>query len=288
MLRLAVVLAASLMGLAPAAAAKVRILAAESMYADIARQVAGPAAETTAILSNPDQDPHEFEPSPSTARDVAGAQVVIYNGIGYDAWMERLLAASPAKERTVIAVSALLGAKPGANPHLWYDPKAAPDLARAVAAAVIKVDPGSQPGVEKRESQFVASLKPMGDKIAALRARYAGTEIAATEPVFSDMAEAIGLKVLEPGFALAVMNGAEPSVSAVAAFERDLNSRRIKVLIYDSQTSDPAVDRLRALARKDGVPTVAVSETEPPESTYQAWMLHELDALETALAHPPK
>jgi len=266
------------------AAAKVRILAAENMYADIAAQVAGPAADTAAILSNPDQDPHEFEPSPSTARAVAGAAIVVYNGIGYDGWMERLLAASPNAAHTVIVVATLLGAKPGANPHLWYDPLAAPALARAVAAALVKVDPGAQAAIEGRLQRFLASLKPIDDKIAALKARYAGTEVAATEPVFGYMAAAIGLKVLEPGFALAVMNDTEPSIGDVASFERDLNSRRIKALIYNSQTTDTAVDRLRALAKRDNIPTVPVTETEPLRMNYQKWMLSELDALGTALS----
>lgn len=276
---------AFLLWLSPALAAPVRIVAAESVYADIARQIAGPAVEVRAILTNPYQDPHEFEPSASTARRVAAARIVIRNGLGYDAWMARLLGASPEMGRTIIVVAALLHAKPHANPHLWYDPRAAPLLAHAVARALTAADPAARAGIVAREQTFMTSLKPIAARIAALRARYAGTEIAATEPVFDDMAGAIGLKVLERGFALAVMNGAEPSIREVAGFERDLKSRRIKVLVVNRQASDPSVDRLRALAQKAGVPVLAVTETKPPNLSYQQWMLSELAALETALVH---
>ncbi|MGH7040516.1 MAG: metal ABC transporter solute-binding protein, Zn/Mn family [Acetobacteraceae bacterium] len=278
---------ASLLWLSPALAAPVPIVAAESVYADIARQIAGPVAEVGAILTNPYQDPHAFEPSASTARRVAAARIVIRNGLGYDAWMARLLAANPEKGRTVIVVAALLHANPHANPHLWYDPRAAPLLARAVAGALTAADPAARAGIAVREQIFLTSLKPIAAGIATLRARYAGTEIAATEPVFDDMAHAIGLKMLEQGFALAVMNGAEPSIREVAGFERNLKSRRIKVLIVNRQASDPSVDRLLTLAQKAGVPVLAVTETKPPTMSYQQWMLSELAALETALAQKP-
>lgn len=70
-----------------AAAATTKIVAAENFYGDVARQIGGSHVEVTSILSNPDQDPHLFETSPSTAKAVEGADIVIYNGADYDPWM---------------------------------------------------------------------------------------------------------------------------------------------------------------------------------------------------------
>src|SRR3954462_11540468 len=75
------------------------IVAAENFYGDVAAQVAGPGVPVTSILSNPDQDPHLFEATPSTARALAGASLVIYNGVDYDPWMARLLRATRAPKR---------------------------------------------------------------------------------------------------------------------------------------------------------------------------------------------
>src|SRR5579871_5530436 len=104
-----------------AAAEPLRVVAAENFYGDVARQIGGPDVAVTSIMSNPDEDPHLFEASASTARDLANARIVIANGADYDPWMEKLLAANKAPDRNEIVVAGLVGRKSGDNPHLWYD-----------------------------------------------------------------------------------------------------------------------------------------------------------------------
>ena len=127
------------------------------------------------------------------------------------------------------------------------------------------------------------SLKPLDDKIAAMRKSYAGQPVTASEPVFGYQAGLIGLKVHNEKFALAVMNNAEPTASEVAGFENDLKGHKVKVMLYNAQASEPAVQRLVQMAKDNGIPVVGVSETEPPDATYQTWMLGQLDALDKAL-----
>ena len=90
----------------------------------------------------------------------------------------------------------------------------------------------------------------------------------------------------EQKFALSVMNDAEPSPSDVATFESDLKGRKVRALLYNSQASEPSVERLVALAKLNNVPVVGVSETEPPNGRYQDWVAGELDALDRALNAP--
>jgi zinc/manganese transport system substrate-binding protein len=271
-------------GLAAAAhAAPVRIVAAENVYGDIAAQIAGNDATVSSILVNPQQDPHEFEASTATARALAEANLVIYNGIGYDPWLDRLLSASRAPARLTIVVADLLHKKSGDNPHVWYDPAAPQALAQAVAAALARLDPARKADYAARRAAFEQSLKPLSDTIARLRGKYAGTPVTATEPVFGYMAQAIGLIMRNPRFQLAIMNGTEPGAAEIAAFERDLRTRAVKALIYNSQTAEKLSERMRALATEAGVPVVAVTETEPPGEAYQQWVAAELDALDHAL-----
>ena len=110
-------------------------------------RLAGPDANVTSILSNPDQDPHLFEASPSVARQLAAAAIVVYNGADYDPWMAKLLAAARSANRTVIVVADLVHRKPGDNPHLWYDPATMPAYAKALAAALVAARPGPQGGL---------------------------------------------------------------------------------------------------------------------------------------------
>jgi zinc/manganese transport system substrate-binding protein len=270
----------------PAVAAEpIHIVAAENFYGDIAQQIGGPTVKVTSILSNPDTDPHLFEASPSVARSLSGAQIVIYNGIDYDPWMADLLSASKAPDRKSIVVADLIGKKSGDNPHIWYDPATMVALARAMKDALVAADPANQAEYEKRLTAFEDSLKPVQDKIGELKRRSAGVPVTATEPVFGYMFDALGMVVRNEPFQLAVMNDTEPSPSQIAAFEDDLKAGKVKLLVYNSQASDPLAERMLKLARAAKIPVVGATETEPPGSTYQAWMTKELVAVDKAL--PP-
>src|SRR5690242_1563942 len=135
-------LAAAIALAAPASAAdKVSVAAAENMYGDIAAQIAGDHAAVSSLISNPAQDPHLFEATPSAVRTVADATIVVVNGADYDPWIDKLLKATPNPKRGVISAAALTGRKPGDNPHLWYDPATMPRVAEAIAATLTAADP---------------------------------------------------------------------------------------------------------------------------------------------------
>jgi zinc/manganese transport system substrate-binding protein len=159
-----------------------------------------------------------------------------------------------------------------------------PTLARAVDAALAAADPAHKSVYDANLATFVASMKPVDAKVAALRERYRGTPVTATEPVFGYMADAIGLDMRNQRFQLATMNDTEASPSDIAAFERDLRERRVRVLIYNSQATDALTRRMLDLAKQSKVPAMSVTETAPPNLSYQQWMLTQLDALDRALA----
>jgi zinc/manganese transport system substrate-binding protein len=270
---------------APLHAAPVAIVAAENVYGDVAAQIGGPDVKVTSIISTPQQDPHAFEASASAARALAGADIVIRNGAGYDPWIERLLTAGgAASRRSVIVVADLMHRQPGDNPHLWYDPKTMPMLAAKIADDLTARNPTHAELYRVRLKAFYDSLKPIEARIEALRTKYAGTPVTATEPVFGDMARAIGLDMRNMRFQLAVMNGTEPGAQDLAAMHDDLAGQRVKLLIYNSQVSAGLADRLRARAQHAKIPTVGVSETEPPGKAYQQWIADTLDAVDKALA----
>jgi zinc/manganese transport system substrate-binding protein len=219
---------------------------------------------------------------------LANAKIVVYNGADYDPWMEKLLSASKATNRQTIVVGELLKKKSGDNPHLWYEPDAMPTYARELASSLQTSDPAHAADYTKNLNTFLASLKPIDARVAAIKSKYAGTPVTATEPVFGYMAQALGLDMRNDKFQLAVMNDTEPSASDVAAFENDLKSHSVRVLFYNSQASGGAAQRMRDLALKVGVPVVGVTETAPAGKTYQTWVLDELNAVEKALSKTTK
>ncbi|HEX3349712.1 MAG TPA: zinc ABC transporter substrate-binding protein [Acetobacteraceae bacterium] len=268
---------------AQAPATPIPIVAAENFYGDVARQIGGPDVRVTSILSNPDQDPHLFEASPSVARSLSGAKIVVYSGIDYDPWMAKLLAAVHRTDRKVIVVADLIGKKTGDNPHIWYDPATMPALVKALADALSSEDPAHQADYRQRLQAVTDSMQPIDAKVAALRTRLAGTPVTATEPVFGYMLDALGMTSRNQDFQLAVMNNTEPSASSIAAFEKDLRTHQVRLLIYNSQATDPIAERMERIAKASHVPVVGATETEPPGKTYQQWIMGELDAVDRAL-----
>src|SRR5215472_8118508 len=287
----AIVLALALVPLlgqvAPARADdRVAVVAAENFYGDIARQIGGERVALVSIMNNPDQDPHLFETTPAIVRQLAGARLVVLNGANYDPWMDKLLAAVPRTDRTVISAAQLTGRKPGDNPHLWYSPATMPAVATAVAEALSKADSAHASDYAGRLKTTLAALDRISQRVTQLKAKHAGAVVTATEPVFGPMAQALGLTMRNERFQLAMMNDTEPSARDVAAFEKDLRERKVKVLIYNSQVSEKLTERLRGIAGKSRVPVIGVTETMPPNVSFQDWVLGELDALDKALSGP--
>jgi zinc/manganese transport system substrate-binding protein len=252
---------------ARAADGKIAVVAAENFYGDIARQIGGDRVTVVSIMNSPDQDPHLFETTPGIVRQIADAQITIFNGADYD-------------------VAALTRHQAGDNPHLWYDPSIMLAVARLLDADLAKADRTHSKDYDARLAAFEASLKPLIDKIAALRGKYAGTPVTASEPVFGHMAQALGLTMHNERFQLSIMNDTEPSARDVAAFEQDLKEHKVRVMFYNKQASSKIVQRLVELARAAKIPVVGVTETAPPGLSYQDWMLTQLNDVEKALAGP--
>jgi zinc/manganese transport system substrate-binding protein len=282
----ALVLAASQATQADAADRQIAVVAAENFYGDIARQVGGERVAVVSIMSTPDQDPHLFETTPTVVRQLADAQIVILNGANYDPWMEKLLGAAPRPGRLTINAARLTGPKTGANPHVWYDPATMPAVATALADALTKLDNTHAADYAARLKITLASFARITQRIAQLKAKHAGIAVTATEPVFGLMVDALGLTMRNQRFQLAMMNDTEPSAGDVAALERDLKEHKVKALIYNSQVSEKLTERMRAIAGEAKIPVIAVTETMPPNVSFQDWVLGELDAVDKALSRP--
>jgi zinc/manganese transport system substrate-binding protein len=267
-------------------AAPIAVLGTENFYADLLSQVGGARVTASSLLNDPNADPHAFESSTQAAVAVADARLVIVNGLGYDAFMDKLLAASPNPNRNVINVQQLLGLADGANAHIWYDPPTMPAVAAQVAAALAVIDPANAFYFKAREALYVASLAPVTAKIAEMKTRFGGAPVAFTEPVAGYQATAIGLQVLTPeGFQKSIEDGTDPAPADVAGESDLLTGKKVKVLIYNSQVTSPITSKMHDLAVANGIPVVGVAETIPGAySDYVSWQLGQLNQLEQALA----
>jgi zinc/manganese transport system substrate-binding protein len=273
-------------GGAATAGSGLAVVAAENAYGDIAQQIGGAHVHVTSILSDPNADPHLFEPGSSNGLAVATAAVVIQNGVGYDAFMTRLENAAPNAKRSVLTIADVLGVRGrDANPHLWYDVPALGRIARAIATALERADPARTSAYRAGLARFDASLDPLRREVARIHALFGGAGVAYTEPVPGYLIDAAGLMNLSPpSFTRAIEDGTEPSPQAVAAMNTLITRRQIKVLLYNRQAVSPITSRVLAAAAHAHIAVVGVTETLPPHRSFQQWQLAQARQLAAALA----
>jgi zinc/manganese transport system substrate-binding protein len=259
---------------------------AENEYANVIGQVGGKYVQASAIMSNPNTDPHTFEASASVARTVSAAQLVVQNGVGYDTFMTTIENAAPSSSRKVIVVQNLLGLPDSTpNPHLWYKPSTMPAVANAVAADLAALQPAHAAYFKANAAAFIASLTAWNNAIAAFKAQYANTPVATTEPVADYMLQAAGADNMTPWALQAdIMNGTDPSAQDVAVQRNLFTQHKVKVFLYNQQVTDSLTESFISLAQANGIPVVGVYETMPvPGYDYQSWMLAEVQDLQKAV-----
>jgi zinc/manganese transport system substrate-binding protein len=266
---------------------KIVAVGAENEYADVISQVGGQYVQVSAIMSNPNTDPHTFEASPSVAREISAAQLIVQNGVAYDTFMSTIESAAGGGSSKVIDVQTLLGLPDStANPHLWYNPSTMPKVADAIAADLAAIQPAHAAYFKAHAKSFVASLDSWNNAIAAFKQAYAGVPVATTEPVADYMLQAVGADNLTPWtFQADIMNGVDPSPQNVALQKALFTDHKVKVFLYNQQVTDPLTESLITLANQNGIPVVGVYETMPtPGYDYQTWMLTEVQDLRKAVA----
>lgn len=273
-------------GSARPADGSVRIVAAENFWGSIATQLGARKVDVQSIIVDPGQDPHSYEPTAADARTLATAQLAIVNGIGYDPWARRLLAANGTAGTIVLDVGGLLGLKEGDNPHRWYDPADVEAVANAITGDLKKLDPRDASYFDRKRAWFESrGLARYHALITSTKHRYSGVPVGASESIFALLAPSLGLRLITPqGFMKAISEGTDVDAQDAVTTRQQISLHRIAVWIYNSQNATPDIQRLNELARAAGIPVATVTETlSPANYTFQRWQATQLEALAAAL-----
>jgi zinc/manganese transport system substrate-binding protein len=265
---------------------RIEVVAAENFWGSIAAQLAGAQARVTSIIVNPGTDPHSYEPNAQDARTMAGAQLAIVNGIGYDNWAPKLLQASPLSGRVVLDVGELLGLHDGDNPHQWYSPSSVTRVVERIVADYDALDPSAAAYFARRKRTFLTSDLARYDALRReIRTRYAGTPVGYSESIFRPLGEDLGLRLLTPySFAKAIAEGTDVSAQDKQTTDRQARERLIKIWVFNSQNVTPDVQRINEIARERKIPVATVTETLSPASdSFEQWQVAELEGIAQAL-----
>jgi zinc/manganese transport system substrate-binding protein len=277
----------ALAGSSHPAATHLRIVVAENFWGSIVKQEAGARASVTSLITNPNSDPHAYEPTTNDARAMAQAQYVVFNGAGYDPWVQKLLAANPVKGRRQLNIGDLVGKKEGDNPHVWYSPSYVTHVADQITTDLKHLDPRDASSYAQLNNRFLnTSLKGYFSEIKMIVQKYHGVPVGATESIFVYLASALRLNLITPpGFMKALSEGTEPTAQDRAMFDDQITHKKLKVFVFNIQNSTPDTSALESKAKAQGIPVVAITETlRPAGASFQAWQLGQLKSLAKALA----
>src|SRR5947209_5166036 len=268
------------------ASGKLRVTAAENFWGSIAAQLGGEKVAVSSIVVDPNADPHSYEPTASDGVAIARAQMAIVNGIGYDKWASRLLAANPSSARVVLDVGRVLALGEGGNPHQWYSPSSVQRVIDAIVADYKRLDPHDAVYFEQQRAAFetvaLAEYRRLGDEI---RTRYAGVPVGYSESIFQPLGQSLGLKLATPySFAKAIAEGTDVSAEDKQTVDAQAETHAIKIWISNSQNVTPDVQRATQLARAARIPITTITETlSPASASFEQWQDAQLTSLIFAL-----
>jgi len=265
---------------------KVEVVAAENFWGSIATQVGGDRVHVISIITNPGTDPHDYEATPDDAKKIAVANYVILNGAGYDPWVPKLLAANPVTSRMTLDIGELVGVKEGGNPHFWYSPDYLNNVIDRITADLKKLDSGDAGHFDAQSSNYKNSgLNDYKETLAAVKKKYSGVPVGATESIFVYVAQATGLNLITPpDYMKAISEGTDPSATDKATVDQQVAGKKVKVLVFNTQNSTPSVQAVATKAKALNIPVVEITETlTPATSSFQDWQTSQLKALLKAL-----
>ncbi|MEV6325049.1 zinc ABC transporter substrate-binding protein [Nocardia sp. NPDC051787] len=257
------------------------VVASTDVWGDIAAAIAGPDATVRSLITDPSADPHSHETSAVESAELSDADLVIYNGGGYDEFAEKAVAGT--NKRTVDAFAARVD-KSDENEHIWYDVRTVGVVADGIATQLGELDPDKASAYAERAKAFKDRLAAITAITGKLAAEHPKTPVLQTEPLAHYLLVAAGADDLTPHeFQEAIEQETDPAPAAVAATQDLLTGKRVRALIYNVQTEDKITKDLRGTAQNAGVRVVEVTETLPDGVDYIQWQTKNAQALATAL-----
>jgi zinc/manganese transport system substrate-binding protein len=272
---------------APAGATeRLPVVASFSIIGDFVAQVGG-ARVLAATIVGPDGDAHVYQPTPADGRHIAQAKVIFVNGLGFEGWLERLIAAAKGKGTIVTlgkGVAARAGEE-GADPHAWQDVANAKIYVNEIRDALISADPEGAEVYKANAAAYLVKLDALDaeivktlDAIPKERRR-----VVSTHDAFGYFSARYGIEFIAPQ---GVSTEAEASARDIARIIQSVKQNKVGAVFLEN-ISDPRLARRIASetgARVGGtLYSDALSEPKGDGANYIDMMRHNVRELAKAL-----
>lgn len=271
------------------AAEKLQVVTSFSILADLTREVGGEHIELTNLV-DADADAHVYEPSADDAKALLRADLIVANGLGFEPWLERLLASSEPKGKRIDASAGVVplmldeDGEAVPDPHAWQSLTNAEIYVRNIAEALGELDPANlNVYIERRDAYLTrlhALLKKADAQIAGLPTSQ--RKVVTSHDAFGYLGQAWQLKFIAPQ---GLSTHDEPSAAEVAALIRQIRSEGVRAVFVEN-IRDPRLIRQiadEAGAKVGGTLYSDALASAGPASTYLGMFEHNLDTLMAAL-----
>lgn len=257
---------------------KIHVVSSVDFYGEAAKRVLGNKGTVTSVINKPSIDPHEYQPTSGVSKEVGQADVIIYNGIGYDTWMSKL--AKNNQSATVVRVGEdVMNKKTGDNPHLWYNTQTMPKLVKYLVKKFSKLQPKNKAYFQKNAQTYLKQLNQISTKVQALSKNSHQQLVDVSEPVFDYALSELGYRENNTDFAASVEKGIDPSPKDIRQMQADIKEHKIAFFVQNTQATDKTVASLVKLAKQYNVPVLSVTETMPKGKDFVQWMLGQYQQL---------
>lgn len=252
---------------------KIQVVATLGFYGEAAKAILGNQGQVTTVINSPSIDAESYEPDVKTAKAVAKADVVIENGLGYDSWMDRVVAANNDAQTKSLSIGHLMGKKMGDNPHVWTDPTTMVKVTQHLVTQFSKLDPQHATAYRRRGRTYEAQLGELPKLAATIAKRSRNQRVAVSEPVFDLALSAMGYRVSDAHFSRAIEEDSDPTPADITQLQDQIKHHRIAFFVENTQNTSKNVTAMVQLAQKYHIPVVKVTETMPTHQSYRTWML---------------
>lgn len=272
------------------AAEKARVVTTFSILADITREIGGDDIQLTNLVGA-DADAHVFEPAPAQVRAVLEADLVIANGLGFEPWLERLLANGEARgtridaSKGVVPITVLEHDQRLVDPHAWQSLGNAEIYARNITQALAQLVPARAAAFEARRDAWLGRLGALRQGIAPrlMALPPERRRVLTSHDAFGYFAQEWRLQFLA---AQGVSDAAEPSAAEVAGLIRQLRAEGVRAIFVENIRDARLVKQIaeEAGARVGGTLYSDALAAEGPASTYLGMYRQNVERLLQALA----
>ncbi|MDR3437769.1 metal ABC transporter substrate-binding protein [Telmatospirillum sp.] len=276
-----------------ASAAPLKVVATFSIIGDLVRQVGGETIQVTTLVA-PGSDAHVYQPTPSDAKAIAGADLVVVNGLGMEGWLDRLIKVSGYKGKVIVASQGVKAqtmieedgkGRPVTDPHAWQDLANGRIYVANIAKALSTADTANAAIYQQRADRMATEIDSLDAWVRQQIADVPPTKrkIITSHDAFGYFGSSYGVTFLAP---VGISTESEPTAAGLGKLVTQIKKDKIKALFIETMT-DPRL--IEQLARETGAvvgPALysdTLSPSDGPAPTYLDLFRHNVPAMTEAM-----